>query len=202
MERGWKTSASKLLLRKYPDQIIEAVKKLQWQAQTANGLPTVIVERRGAEIVRVLYRGATERLGIGPRLRSLVAYLVIHRRTEHSTEMLASVLDISPQSLKEYLLRLRLAFNRIRPKLGILLRGEDVFRTKRLPGGFVHGLKANAEIEDSDEFFLPEEDSTETAARLHCHLCRRGVQRAEIAWSHFGWMCRNCAEELSEIGEV
>jgi hypothetical protein len=76
-----------MLFRKYPDQILEAFKKLQWQARTANGLPTLILERCGAETigVRVDYRGAAERLRLGPRLRSLVAYVVVRSKTEHST---------------------------------------------------------------------------------------------------------------------
>ncbi len=149
-----------ILLRKYPEQIVETVKKLHWQSRKDNGLPMITIERRAGQIVgvRVHHRGVTERFRIGPRLRALTAYLVIHRKTEHSTQALAEALAISPASLKEYLKRLRTVWDRIRFTLGTPLRGKDVFWTGRMSGGFVHSLKVNAEVEDSEDFFLPEQD--------------------------------------------
>ena len=191
-----------LLLRKYPDQIVEVIKKLQWHARTESGLPTVIVERRGGEIVgtRVRYRGANTRLRIGPRLFPLAAYFAIHRRAEHSTDILTNILGISLQSLKQYLLCLRHAFDEIRPDLGLSARGKDVFWTKHLPGGFLHGMKANAEIEELDEFFFPDE-TAETAPSLSC-LCRQRKPRSRTTWSHIGWMCEECVRELQDAGEI
>jgi hypothetical protein len=193
-----------LLLRKHPDQIVEAMKKLQWQARSTKNLPTIIIERGDGQIVgiRVHYRGATERLPIGPRLRSLVAYLAVYRRTEHSTQALADVLEISPQSVKEYLKRLRQAFNRIRANLGTPLRGKHLFWTKRMAGGHVHGLKANIEIEDLEAFFFPEEDTDDGTPMLRCRVCQRKTSRHETTQSHIGLMCKYCCEELRGIGEV
>ncbi len=193
-----------LLLRRYSDQVVEAIKRLQWQARRTNGLPTVIIDRRGGQVVgaRVSYRGVTEHMRIGSRLCALAAYLAIHRKSKHTTEMLANVLGISLTSLKEYLKRLRRAYDLIRVKLGNPLRGKDVFWTKRMPGGFVHGLKANVEIEDSDEFFFLEEDRHTEAAELPCHVCHRRNPRSETTWSQSGWVCRECAVELEAIGEL
>jgi hypothetical protein len=192
-----------LLLRKCPDQIVETIKKLQFQAKTTRGMPTIIIERRGGRIlgVEVSYQGINNRLRIGPRLCLLAAYLVIHRKTEHSTEALANALGISLPSVKEYLKRLRHAYDLLYLELGSSLRGKDVFWTKRMPGGFLHGLRANAEIEDLDEFYFPEEDRYDMAAVLPCHLCRRRNPRSETTWSHTGWTCRECAEKLTRIRE-
>jgi hypothetical protein len=159
-----------LLLRTFPEQIVETIKKLQWQARRANGLPTILVQRRGGYItaVKAKYRGVTENLGVGPRLRALAGYLVVHPRTEHSTEMLADVLGISRVSLKEYFHRLRFAFDRIRQKLGTAMPGCDVFWTRRAPGGHVHGLKANAEIEDRR---TPTTTTSKVMTRQHRDPC-------------------------------
>lgn len=193
-----------LFLRKYPEQVVEAIKKLQWQARITNRLPTVIIERRGGQTIgaRVQYQGATKRLLVGPRLGPLATYFVVHRKREHSTQVLADVLGISRQSVKEYLLRLRSVFDQIRAKLGTTLRGKDVFWTKRTLGGHVHGLSVNAEIEDSEEFFLPEDDANNAAATLRCRVCRRKNPRAQTAWSNCGWTCADCCEELRKIGEI
>jgi hypothetical protein len=194
-----------LLLRKCPEQIVETIKKLQWQARKTNGLPTIMMQRRGGYIttVRANYRAVTEDLGVGPRLCALAGYLVVHSRTEHSTEMLADVLGISKASLKEYFHRLRVAFDRIRHKLGIAMRGRDVFWTRRKPGGHVHGLKANPEIEDTEDFYDNDRNGYESAAAAPmCRGCRERHPRSMTTWSHLGWLCRDCCEELKNVGEL
>lgn len=193
-----------LLLRKYPDQIVEAVKKLQWQARTTNCLPIITIERLGGQVVgvRVQHRGVTDRLCVGPRLRPLAAYFAVNRRTEHSTQTLADVLGISPQSVKEYLLRLRDAFDRIREKLGISLYGKDVFWTRRMPGGHVHGLKANVNIEDSEDLYFSEEVHNEAAITTRCSVCKQSNPRCRTTQSHLGSLCLECCRELHDVGEA
>jgi hypothetical protein len=82
----------------------------------------------------------------------LTEYLVLHSRTEHTTEMIADALGVCRQSVKEYLLRLRRAFNRACEGSSIGARGEQIFWTRKISGGYVHGTTANVEIEDVDEF--------------------------------------------------
>lgn len=194
-----------LLLRKYPEQILETIKKLQWQARVISGLPTIVVQRHGGYItaVKAKHCAIVEDMNIGPRLRALAAYLVVHKRTEHSTEMLADVLSISKASLKEYFLRLRYAYDRIRRQLGTTMHGRDVFWTRRAPGGHVHGLKANPEIEDTEDFYDDYLEGYEsTAAAPMCRVCRRRNPRSETTWSHLGWLCCDCCEELDNAGEL
>jgi hypothetical protein len=192
---------AQLLLRKYPEQIVEAIKKLQCQSRTTKQVPTILVQRSGGHIsaVKAKYRASSEELVIGPRLRALVGYFVVHPKTQSSTDMLADALGISRQSVKEYLLRLRLAYDRVRPKLGTVLRGKDVFWTRKAPGGHVHGLKASAEIEDTEEFY---DAGAELAPSVFCRVCHEKATRSEATLTHLGWVCVGCCRELQDSREL
>jgi hypothetical protein len=142
------------LLRAYSEQIVDVVKKIQWQCRTKNSLPTITVRRLAGHVAQILIKSGSGEAQIeaGPKLRELAEYLVLHSRTEHTTEMIADALGVCRQSVKEYLLRLRRAFNRAREGTSIGARGEQVFWTRKISGGYVHGTSANVEIEDVDEF--------------------------------------------------
>lgn len=193
---------AQLLLRKYPEQILEAIKKLQWQSRTTKHLPTLLVRRSAGHIsaVRVKYGASNHELGIGPRLRALVGYLVVHSKTQSSTEMLADALGISRQSVKEYLLRLRFAFDKIRPKLGTVLRGKNIFWTRKAPGGYLHGLKANTEIEDTEDFY--DDADANPGSSILCRVCRERAARSETTLTHLGWVCVGCCRELQDCREL
>ncbi|GEM_PF-3715170 len=142
------------LLRAYSEQIVEVVKKIQWQCRMEKHLPTIILRRCGGHVAQISVKtGCAEvQIQAGPKLRELAEYLMLHSRTEHTTEMLADALGVCRQSVKEYLLRLRRAFNRARAGTCVGASGEQVFWTRKVSGGYVHGISANVEIEDSDEF--------------------------------------------------
>jgi DNA-binding NarL/FixJ family response regulator len=138
------------LLRSSQDQIVETVKKLQWEDRTKKSLPTIIVRRSDGHIrIVVIKIGFFEReMRLGPRLRTLIEYLALHSRVEHTTEMIADALGVCRQTVKEYMFRLRSAFNAVLGDLDIGLTGENVFWTRRIDGGYVHGLAANVQFRD------------------------------------------------------
>jgi DNA-binding response OmpR family regulator len=142
------------LLRAYSEQIVDVVKKIQWQCRTKNSLPTIAIRRLAGHVahISVKYGCGEAQIEVGPKLRELIEYLVLHSRTEHTTEMIADALGVCRQSVKEYLLRLRRAFNRACEGTSIGARGEQVFWTRKISGGYVHGTTANVEIEDVEEF--------------------------------------------------
>ncbi len=92
-----------------------------------------------------------KRLRLGPRLRKLVEFCALHAHTEYGTQMIADALDISRQSVKQYLRLLRGAYNEAK---GVQTgpSGAEVFWTKKIGGGYVHGVKARFEIIDENEF--------------------------------------------------
>lgn len=139
------------LLRAYPDQIVEVVKKLEWQDRAYGGRATLIIRRTAGHVAETAVQVGSLRipLRLGPRLRALIEHLAVNSRTEHSTEMLADTLGIQAQSLKEYLLRLRRVLDDAFAEACVAIRGEDVVWTKQFPGGFLHGLHANVEMEDA-----------------------------------------------------
>jgi hypothetical protein len=190
---------AQLLLRKYPEQILEAIKKLQWQSRMTKRLPTILIQRSAGHIsaVRVKYGTSSEELGIGHRLRALAGYFVVHSKRQSSTEMLADALGISRQSVKEYLLRLRLAYDRVRPKLGTVLRGRDIFWTHQAPGGHIHGLRASTEIEDTEDFY---DTCAEPDSPIACRVCHE--KKSEATRTHLGWVCLKCCQELQVAGEL
>jgi hypothetical protein len=190
-----------LLLRKYPEQILESIKKLQWQSRTTKHLPTIHVQRSSGHIsaVTVKYGAQNEELGIGPRLRSMAGYFVVHSKTRSSTEMLADALGISRQSVKEYLLRLRSAYDRIRPKLGTVLRGKDIFWTRRAPGGYVHGLQASTEIEDIEDFY---DADAHRDSSIACRVCGTTASKSLTTQTHLGSICVGCCRELQDANEL
>jgi hypothetical protein len=145
------------LLRAYSEQIVDVVKKIQWQCRTKNSLPTIAIRRFAGHVAQISVKSGCGEAPIeaGPKLRELAEYLVLHSRTEHTTEMIADALGVCRQSVKEYLLRLRRAFNRACEGISIAARGEQVFWTRKISGGYVHGTSANVEIEDVDEFSHP-----------------------------------------------
>jgi hypothetical protein len=140
------------LLRRDTDQIVEKIRMAQWRMRIRRGMPTLIVRRRDGHAVAILAKGATalEELRVGPRIRSLAEYLVMNSRTSHSTESLADALGICRQSVKEYLFRLREAFDRVRVRMGIFTPGRKTFWTEKRPGGYVHGIRANIRFDDRD----------------------------------------------------
>ena len=142
------------LLRAYSEQVVEVVKKIQWQCRTKKSLPTITVRRLAGHVAQISVKSGCGEAQIeaGPKLRQLAEYLVLHSRTEHTTEMIADALGVCRQSVKEYLLRLRQAFNRACEGTSISASGEHVFWTRKISGGYVHGTSANVEIEDVDEF--------------------------------------------------
>jgi DNA-binding NarL/FixJ family response regulator len=142
------------LLRAYSEQIVQFVKKFQWQGRAEKSLPTIIVRRFRGHVsqVAVQWSCLESQVEAGPRLRELAEYLAVHARTEHTTEMIADELGICRQSVKEYLLRLRRAFNQACEVASIGATGERVFWTRKISGGYVHGISANVVIEDIDEF--------------------------------------------------
>lgn len=141
------------LLRKFTEQIVERVRALQWHSKSKKGLPTLIVRRRDGHVAAILLEGLKEpeELRIGPRLRSRVEDMAVHRRTAHSTDSLADALGICRQSVKEYLFRLRQSFDWIRMRACVSTLGSKVFWTERQPGGYVHGLHANVKFDDGTD---------------------------------------------------
>jgi hypothetical protein len=79
------------LLRGYPEQIIDVVRKIQWQCRTDKSLPTIVILRRSGHVACVLIKhGLVEfPVDLGPKLRGMVEYFAVHARTEHTTEMIA-----------------------------------------------------------------------------------------------------------------
>ncbi len=144
-------SGAHYLLRAHSDQIVDQVKKFQWQSLLDKSLPTIIVRRNSGHVVQVVVRSncGDSRIEVGPRLRKLVEYLALHSRIEHTTEMIADSLGICRQSVKEYMFRLRRAFDETRKQSGIHQCGNETFWTRRIAGGFIHGVNANIKIEDS-----------------------------------------------------
>jgi DNA-binding NarL/FixJ family response regulator len=138
------------LLRSSQEQVVETVKKLQWEDRTKKSLPTIIVRRGDGHIRTVMIKvGPFEReMRVGPRLRTLIEYLALHSRVEHTTEMIADALGVCRQTVKEYMFRLRSAFNAVFRDLNLGLAGENVFWTRKIDGGYVHGIRANIELQD------------------------------------------------------
>jgi len=146
------------LLRRDPDQVTDKVRTMLWRMRTRKGIPTLVIRRRNGHVVGILAMNskAAEELPVGPRIRVLAEYLAVNSRTAHSTESLADALGICRQSVKEYLLRLRKAFDMVRTQLGISTPGRNAFWTERRPGGYVHGVRANIRFDDLN----PSESST------------------------------------------
>jgi DNA-binding response OmpR family regulator len=142
------------LLRARSEQVVDIVRKLQWQIRTDRFAHTLVLHRLGGRVARVALRcGSGEsQIHLGPRLRALIEYLMVHSRTSHTTEMIADAMSVSGKSVKEYFMRLRRAFDESRQAVGVFVTGEQVFWTQRISGGYVHGVKANIEIEDTDDF--------------------------------------------------
>jgi hypothetical protein len=142
------------LLRAYPEQIVEVVRKLQWQSRADKTLLTILLRRRSGHITTILIRqGAGEvPVILGPRLRKTIEYFVLHPKTEHTTEMVADALGVCRQSVKEYMLRLRRALDRACVNGSLAWQGRDILWTRRIEGGFIHGIRANVEISDAPEF--------------------------------------------------
>lgn len=177
--------------------------EVRWQTRII-GLPTIVIQRRAGHVaaVKVRYQASVEDLKIGPRLRSLAEYLAIYAKTEHSAEMIADALGVCRQSVKEYLLRLRRAFDQIRQRLRTSMRGCDVLWTRRAPGGYVYGFRANREIEDLEEFHDIGAELDDSAVRMRlCKACSTWNPRAETTWSHLGWRCLDCCRQFAEAGE-
>jgi hypothetical protein len=183
---------------------VEAIKKLQWQCRQQRGLPTIVLQRRAGYIttVRATYGNRHETLSIGPRIATLAGYLVVHAKTEHSTEVLSDALGISGRSLKEYFLRLRTAFDGIRVNLGCPLTGREVFWTRRAVGGHTHGLKANVEIKDSEDYYFPDEEYDAQARLQLCAVCRSLSPREQTTRFRTGSLCVDCCRDLQELGEL
>jgi len=193
------------LCLRYQDQVLDIVKRFQWQSRATPTLPTLVVERRAGHVAALFlkYDVATQEVHGGPRLRALAEHLVVHAKTAHSTEMLADALGVCKQSVKEYILRLRYALDHACHQLGIGLSGQQIVWTRKLPGGFVHGLTANVEIEDVPEFYAPESRPKNLEAlSQQCAVCKLWYEDSEITWSHLGWLCVNCCKDLLEAGEV
>ena len=66
--------------------------------------------------------------------------------------MIADALEICRQSVKEYLMRIRRALDEACMSAGLTWTGRDILWTRRVQGGFIHGLQANVEIRDDPEF--------------------------------------------------
>lgn len=143
------------LLRAYSEQILETVKKIQWQLRTDGvSLPIICIRRRAGYVTEVLVRNGSVKadLSAGPRLRELVEFFALHARSENSTEMIADAMGLCRQSVKQYLRLLRRAYDDAFEGEPVGLAGAEVFWTKRIPGGYVHGANARFEITDDDEF--------------------------------------------------
>lgn len=142
------------LLRRYSEPIIETVRKIQWRLRSNRSLPTIVIRRRAGHVAEIVIRNglAENQLKVGPKLRKLVEYFALHARTEHTTQMLADALGVCRQSAKEYLHRLREAYDKAHAGKTVVLSGQQVFWTKRILGGHVHGVTAGFEIADEDDF--------------------------------------------------
>ncbi len=143
------------LLRAYSEHILETVKKVQWRLRTAGcSLPIIVIRRRGGYVTEVLVRNGFVRtdLRLGPRLRELLEFLALHSRTEQTTQMIADAMGICRQSVKQYLRLLRRAYDDACKGEPVGLTGAEVFWTKRIAGGYVHGVNARFEITDDIEF--------------------------------------------------
>jgi DNA-binding NarL/FixJ family response regulator len=146
----FKKLGANYLLRSYPIQVIEIVKQIQWELRLKKSLPTIVVHRRDGHVQAVVIRmGPLEKMmKLGPRLRVLIEHLVLYSRDEHTTKMIADTLGICTVSVKEYMFRLRRAFDAALAGQNLGFRGDNVIWTKKRAGGYVHGIKANVEIED------------------------------------------------------
>jgi response regulator of citrate/malate metabolism len=138
------------LLRPTHEQLIENIRKIQWNNRTKKQLPTLIIQRQEGHVHSVaIQTGVSERkLRLGPRLRQLVEHLALYLRTEHTTEMIADAIGICRPTVKAYLFRVRNAFNEAVTDLQLGVRGEDVFWTNNVHGGYVHGMAANVQFRD------------------------------------------------------
>jgi hypothetical protein len=150
---GFEKVGAHYLLRAYPEQIVEVVRKLQWQSRTDKALLTILLRRRAGHITTVLIRQSTVEVPVilGPRLRKTIEYFVLHPKTEHTTGMVADALGVCRQSVKEYLLRLRRALDRACVNGSLAWQGKDILWTRRIEGGFIHGIRANVEISDAPD---------------------------------------------------
>lgn len=138
------------LLRAYPDQTCDVLKKLEWQDRVAGGRVTLIIQRTAGHVAGVRLQIGSQKipLRLGPRLRAFIEHLALNARTEHTTEMLADALGIQAQCVKEYLFRLRRVLDDVFGEACVPVRGEDVIWTSKVPGGFLHGLHANIVFDD------------------------------------------------------
>ncbi len=65
--------------------------------------------------------------------------------------MIADALDICRQCVRVYMARIRRAFDRACLSGSLAWRGKDTLWTRRIEGGYVHGIRANVEISDAPE---------------------------------------------------
>jgi hypothetical protein len=192
------------LHRPQPDQVVDFVRRLQWQIRADKSLPTIVVKRDSGHVREIVVRNGSAcaaALSLGPKLRELVGYLALHRRTESTTRMIADELGICRQSVKEYFLRLRRALEEASQDAGLGLTGSAVFWTRKLSGGYVYGLTANAIIEDLPAYANLGDRNAGPEERL-CGVCGIAQDQESLTWSHLGWLCVGCCRDLHDEGEI
>jgi hypothetical protein len=95
-----------------------------------------------AEEIEVYLRGPRGRVEfeIGHRLIRTIEILAEHRVID--TQLFANELGVSVKTPKKYMEELRNEYDRVRVAVGETIPAKKVFVSQRLPGGWVHRLKA------------------------------------------------------------
>jgi hypothetical protein len=131
------------LLYGFPMQLAATVRAVVSQLISENGRPTFIVEHlTGTARFYLLGPADRELIPYGPRLTRIMNCFATNSNTELSTGRLAEGADITVQSVRVYLSRLRDGYDKTRAMLGVNVPGYKVFCTVRRDGAFVHVLKA------------------------------------------------------------
>jgi hypothetical protein len=138
----------RVFLRSCPRLIEQFARLLAWQLGTPAALqPSFYLAYQDAVTLTVYLQGRIQavEMAYGDRLATLFETLALNPRW-FSTRQLADELEISGNSVKVYLARLRQEYDSKRWAVGVDIPSAEVFRSVRVNGAWLHRLSARIRV--------------------------------------------------------